>query len=195
MNRNLGIGFILICFLSVVGWVKGSDCTISGKVLDNRDTVVSDVSLQLMRGDIAAGKAVLTDRKGTFQISAIVPGDYKFVVTKFRFKRIVESVSISSGDNLIFNFTLEPAENGSLSGSITDLDGNPLSGISVQVIHKPENFEKTRISDFGGDYFIEDLPPGKYDIILENADYLTISETINIEAGEVFEFSAEMENY
>jgi len=65
----------------------------------------------------------------------------------------------------------------SLSGTITDADtGEPLLGVTVLV----QGTNKGTVSDFDGNYTINNLDPGDYVVQASYTGYSKLSQTVNI---------------
>ncbi len=167
--------------------------SISGRVTDIHETVISGVSIVLKGGILNEEKTVRSSRDGKYMVPELPAGDYKVSVSKFRYETIEEDISLKRGENLVLDFEMESADYGSLSGNISDAEGEPLSGVSVTMSFNDENFSQTRISDYGGDYFIEDLAPGKYEMTAVLEGYLAIKKTIVIGSGEDTELDLMLE--
>lgn len=90
---------------------------------------------------------------------------------------------------LIFYTVSCTNENGVLSGRITDSsNGLPLDGAFVTT--EPLNLSAT--SDQEGNFVIVDIPSGSYTITVSATDYISVSENIDILAGEEKYISVEM---
>lgn len=72
----------------------------------------------------------------------------------------------------------EIIEYSSISGTVTDTDGNPIDGITVTV----DGTGLSDTTDADGSYTIENVPTGTYDVIASHEDY--IDSTKNVELTE-----------
>lgn len=78
-------------------------------------------------------------------------------------------------------------ETSSISGSIIDMDGNPMKGASVSVIG--ESF--TTVSNINGIYVLEGVPLGDYTLRVELEGHRTVTKKITVTAGSpnIFDFT------
>ena len=65
----------------------------------------------------------------------------------------------------------KPVPKASLSGKITDEDGNPLKGVEVQCIDNEGKAVAEGVTDEQGSYLFEDLPEGEYTIQVSYSGY------------------------
>ena len=73
------------------------------------------------------------------------------------------------------------ARTGSLTGTITDRNtGETLVGATVMV----SELERGAPADINGEYTITDIPVGSYTVTVSYIGYRTLTETVEIEAGE-----------
>lgn len=112
-----------------------------------------------------------TDFNGAFSFSALLPGDYRVIVTHQNYPQdrggVNKSVRVSAGETAS-RLTLELVPGGAISGRIVDEDGDPLIGCFVQP-HPAKNVNqgvsmvmRTPAAREDGTYRIYGIPPGKY---------------------------------
>ncbi len=75
--------------------------------------------------------------------------------------------------------SLKAQNNNSLTGTITDQDGNPLIGVSIYI----QEALKGNVTDSKGKYLIENLVIGSYEIQVSYIGYETITKTVTISGG------------
>jgi hypothetical protein len=68
------------------------------------------------------------------------------------------------------------AQNGRISGQVTDPQGKAIVGASVQVVNPEGSFTRDTKTDASGSYTIADLPPGAY-LVVVTADGFEIAAT------------------
>ena len=84
--------------------------------------------------------------------------------------------------------TAEAQNSGSISGTLTDTNNQPLLGVSVII----EGTSKGASTDFDGKYLISNVSAGTYTITASYIGYKSISSQININAIDVVQdFSLE----
>lgn len=123
------------------------------------------------------GQSVVTDAEGRYTVTDLEPGLYMM------FARHPEYVPVSYGasDALMRPepFTLKPGEElaaaiqmfpaGSVSGRVTDEEGNPIAGYRARV-ERVAYYDGIRrlgpvaatVTDDNGDYLVENVPPGRF---------------------------------
>ncbi|RSK41888.1 TonB-dependent receptor [Mangrovimonas spongiae] len=69
---------------------------------------------------------------------------------------------------------------GSVSGNIQDSQGNPLPGATVQI----SDLNIGVVSDFNGDFMLEDVPEGDHTITISFMGYKTTDNTVTVVAGQ-----------
>jgi len=108
-----------------------------------------------------------TDGSGAFSFFQIPPGRYTLYPTDkgYSFARS-ETVSLASGEQR--HFVLRLRRVGSISGTVTDLDGDPLADVRVLVLdgksrsQLPRGYSRQATTDDRGRYYLQDLQAGKY---------------------------------
>jgi iron complex outermembrane receptor protein len=81
---------------------------------------------------------------------------------------------------LISSFSMAAQDTGSLKGSITEANGIPLSGATVYI----KIADKGATTDFDGNFSIEKLPVGTYEVAISYIGYETSNRNITITAGQ-----------
>ncbi|MCD6172116.1 MAG: carboxypeptidase regulatory-like domain-containing protein [Thermoplasmata archaeon] len=169
--KKLGfLVFLLVFFMASVVFAQTG--SISGKVTDENGASLSDVWITAWDFDTDefVGNAQ-TDANGTYTISGLPSGEYRVDasgpgrVRKWYNNTLwyheAQPVNVTaSNDTPNINFTLEPG--GTISGKLTDGQGNPLVNVSVfcERIDGPGAGGATSNAD--GNYTIDGLPFGKY---------------------------------
>ncbi|MEE2904167.1 MAG: carboxypeptidase regulatory-like domain-containing protein [Myxococcota bacterium] len=111
---------------------------------------------------------VASAKDGRFMSHEIEPGPVKVSVQKEGFKPQTIDLTVVAGQTVEAAVKLEPAiERGRLSGKVVDADGQPLSGVQIQVFGK-QNTKLTTDRD------------GLYQTLLEVGDYRLIVSDIEL---------------
>jgi len=166
-----GIGHGRINAAGAVGSVPVLPGGITGSVTDAED------------GSAISGAAVtdgtrtaLTDALGSYTIDNVPPGSYQVVASKEGYQTSPLTVNVMSGTTVVANFPLSQIiVPGSITGSVTDAEGgSPIVGAAVS--------DGTRIvlTDAAGQYTINDVSPGSYQVIASKEGYQTSSLTVNV---------------
>ncbi|MED4051937.1 carboxypeptidase regulatory-like domain-containing protein [Priestia megaterium] len=140
---------------------------ISGRVTDNQTALPLDgATVQIFPAQslIPIANAV-TDQNGTYQIPGLAPGEYIVVATARDYTRAAVGAIVSADQTTRadLQLSLNPA---TISGTITDSQGNPIENATVRVIDQNETVLGTALTDQNGNYVISNLPPGSQTIIV-----------------------------
>ena len=87
---------------------------------------------------------------------------------------------------LCFLLCVSLAYSQSISGNVTDAEtGDPLLGVTIVL----KNTNKGVVTDFDGNYIINNVEPGDYTIDLSYIGYGRVSQTITVEADDtIYDF-------
>lgn len=80
---------------------------------------------------------------------------------------------------LISSFNIYAQDTGSIKGIITEVNGMPLSGATVYI----KALDKGTVTDFDGNYIIENIAPGTYDVSVSYIGYETSIQSVTVTAG------------
>ena len=201
-------------------FVETLNGNITGNVSDNNGTGLIGVTLNLLNSNGAAvtdsnGATITTttDSNGDYTFSNLVPGNYQVAETQPSGYSSVSEVDGSTdggadtdgGNNNIADnipVTLDPGEtdngndfvetlNGSITGNVSDNNGNNLPGIEIQLLDSagnPINDSNgnaiTATTDSNGDYTFSDVTPGAYQVQEVQPDnYTDVSEVDGLTEG------------
>ena len=82
----------------------------------------------------------------------------------------------------IFSFAILHAQDtGSIQGIITDDAGQPLPSASVSI----NSISKGVVTDFDGNYLLENIPIGSYNVTFSFLGLQSITQRVSVEAGKV----------
>lgn len=117
----------------------------------------------------------LTDARGAFQFNYVPAGRYEIYASKTGYQppRPVPALVLGDGEVRRLTLRLEPL--GSVSGAVTDQQGQPVAGAQVQLLRqrwerrKPV-FAPVQGTNAGsrGEYHISRVPPGRYIVMASN---------------------------
>jgi hypothetical protein len=74
-------------------------------------------------------------------------------------------------------------QSGTLSGTITSTDGNPLPGATVSIQSPALLGTRTAVTDSNGGYIFKALPPGVYTVTFELSGFATVQKTVTVVLG------------
>ncbi len=171
--------------------VKGT--TISGRVVDEDGDPMSIAFLQLYDENLNYLRvdSAYTDQQGYYQLSPIGDGAYYLMAyyvnnQQILYPNIICSFRVcdESEGTLIHVNELNPVENinfnlfevtGTISGTVTDINNNPLRNAYVSVINRDLPFNENSVfgghynrrTDPSGNYAFTNLPIGKYQVVAD----------------------------
>lgn len=125
-----------------------------------------------------------TDINGQYAIPFLLTGQYFMQCLKFNFNSDSTTVDILPETNIVANFNLTPnapATLGSYGGVvIADDTGLNIEAVTVTIA----NTSRSTTTDTIGSFFINDIPPGSYQVVFSHPDFLTLTKTIDISSGQ-----------
>ncbi len=131
-----------------------------------------------------------TDPNGDYIVNNIKEGTYDVTVSKVNFdKSVANGITVTNGDIISRNFALE-SHFGSLTGKVVDKNtGDPIPSANIKLANQDK--EINTIADEYGNYSIDGVLPGNYDITASLNGYDPSSKydvTINIAESIKFDF-------
>ena len=72
---------------------------------------------------------------------------------------------------------------GSISGTVTDESGSPISGVTVSVKSKKPKFKDSGTTGSSGQFEFSDLSAGKYILTIQKSGYSSAKKSIKLKAG------------
>lgn len=140
------------------------------RVINNQGTVVATVQ---------------TSVDGTYFIPGLTEGSYTVSAINTGYQSLLQQINIlpNSTNVLDFNLLANPA---TLSGTVGDaLDGSPLTGVIIEVYLSGTDILVRRVlTDENGDYLIEGLPQGTFDVKAQLQDYAISVNTVFLNPGD-----------
>lgn len=156
-------------------WFSALSYDIAGTVTapDGRQ---DGIALQLLDGDGQVIAETETDADGgysfpgyatydDYRVEIIPPAD---LVAEGPTAR---DVDLSEGDQTAVDFTLTAPDEvtGTISGTVTTDDGDPVPGVTITGTG-PEGFEQSTTTEDDGGYLLDELPPGDYEVVVTPPD-------------------------
>jgi len=148
--------------------------TITGSVTDAED------GSPLVGATVSDGtRTTTTDATGEYNIANMPPGTYQVTASKSGYHSLSLTVTVLSGGTAVANFSLnEVIVFGTITGTVTDAeDGSAIWGAQVS------DGISTVLTDATGQYTINDVPPGSYQVVASKAGYENSSSTVAVLAG------------
>lgn len=140
------------------------------RVIDNQGTVVATVQ---------------TTVDGTYLIEGLSEGGYTVSAINPNYQSEIVQTTIQPNSMTFLDFDLQgnPA---TLSGSIVDaFDQSPLTGVIVEVyVSGTDTLVRRVLTDENGNYLIEGLPQGTFDVKAQLQDYAISVNTVFLSPGD-----------
>ncbi|MGM7702002.1 carboxypeptidase regulatory-like domain-containing protein [Pseudalkalibacillus sp. Hm43] len=124
-----------------------------------------------------------TDLNGQYEVNNLTPGSYGILASATDFQTNSATVMLLPGETTIANVALTP-EPGSVIGTITDTDGNPLSNVVIRVVDDTGFLVGTVLTDSNGTYVFDGLAPGNYTITAIAAGFQSASTGAIVQSNE-----------
>jgi subtilisin family serine protease len=110
-------------------------------------------------------RTAITNASGQYSFSNLPVGSYDVTASAFGFaSQTANGVVVTEGANTVQNFTLAPVASHSVSGTVTDSDGNPIANGTVTILNTPIPPATT---DAAGNYSFPSVPEGTYEVRAE----------------------------
>ncbi len=158
--------------------------TLEGTVTDDGTGLpISGATIQVT----PLGASTTTGVDGTY--SLLLPVDtYDVTASSFGYaSQTANGVAITEGDTTVQDFALVAAPNHTVSGHVSDTDGNPLANATVTVLGTPIPSATT---DATGAYSIPNVPEGEYDVRASAGRCNTaLTQHLVVDGDETLDFS------
>ena len=146
-----------------VTWSVSVAAELSGRVTTRSGAPVEGAEVSIL-----GGPDEMTDSDGTYRVSGITPGELEIYI--FTSEGIPPldgyKLELGAGQKMKRDFVLDPP--GGIRGVVTGPEGAPLSGIEMDVIRKPVDYDTRGSSvvrtDEKGAFEVGGLPPGIYKV-------------------------------
>lgn len=80
-------------------------------------------------------------------------------------------------------------DNGSLNGTITDANGMPLSGTTIEIVE----LKKGTVTDANGKFVIDNVPAGNYKVALSFVGFKSFTQSVTVQGGKATLLNLEMQ--
>jgi len=123
LSVSLLVGFSVFLF-AMTALSQERSATLTGRVTDSSGLVVTGATVQAVNVNTSAAATVQTNESGLYTIPALSPGEYRVIVDKSGFERIVKpGIELHVADIVDVNFSLQV---GSTTQSVTVEAGAPM---------------------------------------------------------------------
>lgn len=138
--------------------------------------------------------AAWTDDSGQFSFEEVPAGPYYVFASAYRHVSYSDNVAVepTETDNIV-TITLPEIPVGSVTGKVTDEDGNPLPDVLVNATQP--NVDPFTYSDSSGNFTIDNVPVGEWTVSGYRNGYLTQSLTVQINDGKISNVTLMLQTY
>lgn len=156
--------------------------TLSGTIIDHESLLPISGAVVAVYDGTTPINSSLTDISGNYTITNLAPGAYNVVASGDLYSFSINQETIVANTTTNLNFQLNPFQ-GTIVGTLTDRSNDqPLYGMFVLVLSE-NNFVTFSLTDENGQYVIEGLAPGSYNVIARKRGFASSNATANIEVG------------
>ncbi|KAI2514176.1 protein of unknown function DUF11 [Fragilaria crotonensis] len=138
-------------------FVDSNKGSISGSVFDDKLNPLAAVILTLNQGTTTVATTV-TAADGSYKFTGVVPGDYSVIEIN------PDGYPIEPSEDDVGNDFVD-SNNGSISGSVKDDNGNPIPGVTVALVDNNGITVDTATTNAGGGYVFNEVEPGQYTVV------------------------------
>lgn len=156
--------------------------TVSGTVTDadTTDPIPGAVVLAY-NGQVIRGSSI-TDANGNYTITGLDPGSYTMIAIAAGYERGLQGAIVNSGVTTTVNFALN-TQPGDILGTVEEEgSGDPIEGATVEVF-QGTTLVGSATTDPSGNYIINDLSPGSYNVTSSAEGYQTKTEGATVLAN------------
>ena len=163
--------------------IENVTSTITGKITDNQGNPITDAKVTIVETEEYT--YTLSEPAGQYTFENLTPSRYTIKVDASGYNTAQTSVVIESDETYTQNFSLTPKTtetvNSTITGKITDKEGNPITDAKVTIIETGE-YTYT-LSEPAGEYTFENLTPSSYTIRVEASGYITSQTSVVAESA------------
>ncbi len=130
-----------------------------------------------------APQTAQTDAAGAYALASVAPGEYLLRIEADGLARHTQYVTVSAGGVVADAALAAPAP---LAGTVTASGGGAIAGATVVVRDAdaaPDDPGVTVVTDGAGQFLIDTLPAGTYDVVVLADGYAHAAETVVLPAG------------
>lgn len=151
---------------------------VKGAVYDSQSKKgIAEATVRLFR----AGNSFTQESRsnGSFHFTDLPVGDYRYVITRHRFKPLEGAITVLAKRDVTVNAGLQPKP-GSLVGRVRSSQGKPLASISVSL----PALKLETLTDGTGEYQFQDVPPGQHQLVFNQGTRRLATTVVKVQSDE-----------
>ncbi len=162
-----------------------------GYVYDEDENPLRSVTVEINGDDYSdSGK---TDADGYYEFDEVPAGDYMVTYAKTGYETQTQEVTVGEGEDVqLESVTMVAVQKGSIYGYVTDIRGNPIESVRLNLSGIRTKIKKSTSTDSDGFFEFTDLEAGTYRIVAKKRFYKAAQKTVVVEEGEDVEIEIEM---
>lgn len=142
--------------------------SISGRVTDS-STGDNVAGAKITATDGTSSYVTYSNSNGYYKFNDLELGKYKLTIEFNNYDiKTIEDIVVTDLDAVAKDIEIENSK-GSLSGDVKDGSGNSLENAKIEMLNDDEHY--TIKTDPDGNYDIDDIKEGKYDVIISKSNY------------------------
>lgn len=147
--------------------------TLTGQISDaETDAALSGVEITISGENLSK---YATSTAGAFSIKGLRPGQYRLNASSYfdswPYVRQTRLITIPNGVTS-YNVDLAIPKGGSISGKVTDTDGNPLASITIFISNEDGSYQEYVYTNASGIYSANGMPDGKFQVHFRPYTYI-----------------------
>jgi hypothetical protein len=108
--RIMRLSLVVFCLLMASrAYSQSNYASLSGTVFDPQQKVLAGSSVQLTSENTGASRSAVTNELGSFQITGLLPGDYKVSVQASGFAALTQKITLEVGQSMTLDLNLRVA--------------------------------------------------------------------------------------
>jgi len=107
VRKLIHFGLFLFLATSATTFAQSNYATLSGTVFDPQHQVISGASVQLTSNSTNVSRTAATNDEGSFQITGLLPGDYKLTVQASSFATVNQNVTLEVAQQMTLDINLK----------------------------------------------------------------------------------------
>ncbi|MFC7370131.1 beta strand repeat-containing protein [Fictibacillus iocasae] len=159
--------------------------TVSGFVITDTGAPVANASVRAINEAGEIVQTATTDSLGRFTLTNLPPGTLTIIAFAEGFPSASVDVTLAQGEVLEgVTLVLSQEPVGTISGTITDVNGNPVPGAVINIFDENGNLVGTGITDENGNFSITNLPSGTLTIDVTALGFVSQERDVFLQPGQ-----------